>query len=212
MKLYLSSTSEWSQSPQLALALQSVENGLRERSVFPDGTSIRAKACYLLFAVPEYELTHYGVLKDEPEFFKAGVVHSATQHSEAFWFLLDLRAKRLVNYAADASLSTMWKVRDEGAYAFLDASFEVLAGECGYVPDFFPEKHFGDYIQLEISKDGLVKNWPNWETFELKEPFPYLDEEDADENPQKLSASEFEELQIQKEVYSELLRLANRTV
>lgn len=30
----------------------------------------------------------------------------------------------------------------------------------GYVPDFFPENHFGDYIELEIDIDtGMILNW-----------------------------------------------------
>lgn len=30
----------------------------------------------------------------------------------------------------------------------------------GYVPEFFPEKHYGDYIQLDIDIDsGQILNW-----------------------------------------------------
>ena len=30
----------------------------------------------------------------------------------------------------------------------------------GYVPDFFPGKHYGDYVQLEIDADtGKILNW-----------------------------------------------------
>jgi len=30
----------------------------------------------------------------------------------------------------------------------------------GYVPKFFPEKHYGDYVQLEIDMDtGKILNW-----------------------------------------------------
>jgi len=45
------------------------------------------------------------------------------------------------------------------------ATFEVdkeQVGEDydGYVPDFFPGKHFGDYVQLDIDIDtGNIVNW-----------------------------------------------------
>lgn len=30
----------------------------------------------------------------------------------------------------------------------------------GYVPDFFPEEHYGDYIELDIDIDtGQILNW-----------------------------------------------------
>lgn len=30
----------------------------------------------------------------------------------------------------------------------------------GYVPDFFPEKHYGDYVELKIDIDsGKILNW-----------------------------------------------------
>lgn len=31
---------------------------------------------------------------------------------------------------------------------------------CDYVPDFMPEQHFGDYVELEIdTKTGQITNW-----------------------------------------------------
>ena len=30
----------------------------------------------------------------------------------------------------------------------------------GYVPDFFPEEHYGDYVELKIDIDtGMILNW-----------------------------------------------------
>jgi|TARA_B110001469_G_C9392769_1_gene202558 hypothetical protein len=30
----------------------------------------------------------------------------------------------------------------------------------GYVPDFFPEQHFGDYVTLDIdTQTGVILNW-----------------------------------------------------
>lgn len=43
------------------------------------------------------------------------------------------------------------------------ATFEVdkeQVGEITYVPAFFPGKHFGDYVQLDIDIDtGNIVNW-----------------------------------------------------
>jgi hypothetical protein len=35
----------------------------------------------------------------------------------------------------------------------------------GYVPSFFPEEHYGDYIMLDIDPyTGKILNWNNWKT------------------------------------------------
>lgn len=39
----------------------------------------------------------------------------------------------------------------------------------GYVPDFFPGEHYGDYIQFEIDVDtGHILNWNEPTTKDLK--------------------------------------------
>ena len=39
----------------------------------------------------------------------------------------------------------------------------------GYVPDFFPEQHWGDYIELEIDIDtGMILNWKKPSKKDLK--------------------------------------------
>lgn len=40
----------------------------------------------------------------------------------------------------------------------------------GYVPDFFPEEHYGDYVKLDIDIDtGLIINWKKPKEKELKQ-------------------------------------------
>lgn len=52
------------------------------------------------------------------------------------------------------------KVCDEGVYTLLnDDGTEVTTSE-GYVPGFFPEDHYGDYVILGITGDGKVTGWP----------------------------------------------------
>lgn len=42
----------------------------------------------------------------------------------------------------------------------LDATGKEVLDYSGYVPDFFPGEHFGDYVQLEIDADtGTILNW-----------------------------------------------------
>lgn len=41
-----------------------------------------------------------------------------------------------------------------------NARGDVLAEGSGYVPDFMPGKHYGDYIELEIDpRTGKILNW-----------------------------------------------------
>lgn len=37
---------------------------------------------------------------------------------------------------------------------------KVLGEYTGYVPDWFPGQHYGDYVELKIDVDtGLILNW-----------------------------------------------------
>jgi len=41
-----------------------------------------------------------------------------------------------------------------------DKEGKVLAESDGYVPDFMPGNHYGDYVELEIDTEtGLILNW-----------------------------------------------------
>ena len=53
------------------------------------------------------------------------------------------------------------KVSDRFTYAIDDAQGdEIYSQDDGYVPDFMPGKHYGDYVILDIDLDtGMVTNW-----------------------------------------------------
>lgn len=53
------------------------------------------------------------------------------------------------------------KVSDMFTAHILDENGNELGGQDdGYVPDFMPEKHYGDYVILSIDLDtGQVTNW-----------------------------------------------------
>jgi hypothetical protein len=52
------------------------------------------------------------------------------------------------------------KVRDGFAAGLKDAQGEEFGSYEGYVPDFFPGQHYGDYLILNIDLEtGQIKNW-----------------------------------------------------
>ena len=41
-----------------------------------------------------------------------------------------------------------------------DGNGKGLFEQCNYVPDFFPDEHYGDYLTLDIEvKTGRIINW-----------------------------------------------------
>lgn len=45
-------------------------------------------------------------------------------------------------------------------YAHFSEDGEIKGDYNGYVPDWFPEEHYSDYVELEIDIDtGLILNW-----------------------------------------------------
>lgn len=44
--------------------------------------------------------------------------------------------------------------------ATLEEDGKETAEYSGYVPSFFPEEHYGDYVELDIDIDtGMIVNW-----------------------------------------------------
>ena len=44
--------------------------------------------------------------------------------------------------------------------AYMDEKGQKVGEHDGYVPDFFPEEHYGDYVELEIEvSTGKILNW-----------------------------------------------------
>lgn len=59
------------------------------------------------------------------------------------------------------TLEIYCKVRDNFTYSLKDAQGEeVYSQDDGYVPEFMPGEHFGDYVILNIDiETGAVTNW-----------------------------------------------------
>jgi hypothetical protein len=52
------------------------------------------------------------------------------------------------------------KVRDGFVAGLKGAQGEEVGSYEGYVPDFFPGQHYGDYLILNIDlESGQIKNW-----------------------------------------------------
>jgi len=52
------------------------------------------------------------------------------------------------------------KVCDAGIYTLFDAESKQIVQMDGYVPNGVVPGEYGDYIELEIGGDGIIKNWP----------------------------------------------------
>ncbi len=69
---------------------------------------------------------------------------------------INLETNTVENWLFESDIETNYKSSDECLF-----KFETAAGTMetyrGYVPDFFPGKHYGDYIELLISKTGVVQ-------------------------------------------------------
>lgn len=59
------------------------------------------------------------------------------------------------------TVSIFCKVSDRFTYSIKDQQGEKIYNQDdGYVPDFMPGEHYGDYIILDIDIDsGVVMNW-----------------------------------------------------
>ena len=59
------------------------------------------------------------------------------------------------------TLRIQCKVSDRFCASLLTATgTEIYSQDDGYVPDFMPGQHYGDYIYLDIDIDtGIVTNW-----------------------------------------------------
>jgi len=59
------------------------------------------------------------------------------------------------------TLSICCKVSDRFTASLMSAAGTVIhSQDDGYVPDFMPGQHYGDYIILDIDIDtGMVTNW-----------------------------------------------------
>jgi hypothetical protein len=91
---------------------------------------------------------------DERKFTKMHVLFFQTNKC----LTIDLNNQKVVGWDAQKPRRIQDKVRDE-----LTLLFETLDGRMlcyqGYVPDFFPGEHYGDYLMLEFTTNGRLKDF-----------------------------------------------------
>jgi hypothetical protein len=61
------------------------------------------------------------------------------------------------------------KTVDTLALKYLDEKGNFVGGRTDYVPDYFPEDHYGDYVEFDIDvATGVILNWKKPTQSELK--------------------------------------------
>ena len=84
--------------------------------------------------------------------------------------------------AKAATISISGKTSDLFSATLYDAKGRCIGEYEGYVPDFFPGEHFGDYIQLEIElATGKILNWTPPTQEQLEECLPAVMGKEEDE-------------------------------
>lgn len=62
--------------------------------------------------------------------------------------------------ATPKTVSICAKCSDLCLAEIIDTNGKVIASHDGYVPEFMPGEHFGDYVVLDIDiKTGKILNW-----------------------------------------------------
>jgi len=75
------------------------------------------------------------------------------------------------------TLSIHMKVCDGFCCRILDQDNKVIKDYEGYVPNFMPGEHYGDYVILEIDIDtGNITNWKSIKAKDIEEFINYKDE------------------------------------
>lgn len=89
---------------------------------------------------------------------------------------MKISKKKMVEVDAK-TLKIHLKVSDGFCASLVDEEDKELKSYDGYVPDFMPGKHYGDYVILDIDIDsGMVTNWKK-PTVEQIEKFISADED-----------------------------------
>lgn len=83
---------------------------------------------------------------------------------------MEISKKETVNINAK-TLKIHLKVRDRFTASLVSDSGNIIYNQLdGYVPDFMPDDHFGDYVILDIDIDtGQITNWTQPYASEIEE-------------------------------------------
>ena len=70
---------------------------------------------------------------------------------------IDLATNQVDNWFFNRAIRTNYKTSDRCLIKFAQEDSSELVSYSGYVPDFFPGKHYGDYVELHITAQGVVQ-------------------------------------------------------
>lgn len=73
--------------------------------------------------------------------------------------IVEMDTGQIRNWPGGHALDLYSKVCDEGSYYLLHGTDVVAKIEEDYVPNELVPGAYGDYVDLEISDTGLIKNW-----------------------------------------------------
>lgn len=75
--------------------------------------------------------------------------------------LIELETGKIVNWEQGKTANVHYKVCDAGTYTLLDDDINTIKSIDGYVPKImYPKENgFGDYIIMDIDKNGFIQNW-----------------------------------------------------
>lgn len=123
--------------------------------------SLETKSKYVRICIPAYlDFFDFEKHYTEDNFPCRKVIDGDFQ---TFWEVtVDLKTHRVLEWKNDFGyLNLSAKVTDNGIYTLLDKNQNEIWCIKGYVPNsFLPEQDgFGDYINLSVTKDGVVDNW-----------------------------------------------------
>lgn len=75
--------------------------------------------------------------------------------------LIEINTGKIISWQGNEAVNIFQKVRDEGVYTLVDNNLETVATLYQErVPNKLIPGEDGDYIDLRISADGVVTNWP----------------------------------------------------
>lgn len=89
--------------------------------------------------------------------------------------LIEVDTGKVVSWQGSEPVLIYDNVRDGGVYTLFDSNGnEARKIDNYYVPNDLIPGEYGDYINLEISADGIVTNWPKYPS--VLEFFPEKDD------------------------------------
>lgn len=106
----------------------------------------------------------------EPAFpTKVELLH---RRGERYWRdIIDLSTSQLRKWPKNTPYDFYDKICDSGTYRLLDAENNFLKEIQDYVPNEVIPGEYGDYMDLQIDENGIIKNWPKEDKINFKDFF-----------------------------------------